>query len=1311
MVSQYSTAATISVFKNGAVSWQMNGRWQVRVGKVQLHFSYLEGSEHSTDQVAGSRFQPFEEVHCNGRPDCEFGPKSYSNADLMRFTSNFSNKIGSGGYGEVYKGHIQDNVTVAVKVLENKDVVRETFVAEVSTISKASHRYIVKLHGYCFEPNMKALVYEYMENGSLDKILYQNPHSNIEWGKLYGIAIQIGKGLDYLHNGWDEQIIHYDIKAGNVLLDSKFSSKIADFGLAKLMKRDESRVPLTRTRGTVGYNAPETWMPGSYVTFKCDVFSFGMLLFEILGKRSNGMEENWFPQQVWEQFKNGKLEVIFRDCGILDKDKEKANILSKVAFWCAQDSPELRPSMTDVVLMLEEKISVGKPPSPPFGCLQLSSCSMVPLLKVIPDVCSEVPPSRNESLFEKKCVGREEDKNNQQLCKKVGGDASLVFGECSSKSVMERTTLLNKASQLSNENQISQVPDIGRELHERLRREKAAMIAKADDVKARLFRAETEEGKVATNSVKNWLHYVEDVGKKISTANSQSDLGQNISGLITEVTELTEKGDQFSGESLALLPPQRGLKLPVTSLVGETTALNYSKNVWDWLMNDQTRVIGMYGMGGVGKTTIAMNIYNRLLEEQNCFGQVIWVTVSKDASVGKLQKDMAKAVNVNLSLEQDELEDSKLLLRALEQRKNVAIIMDDMWENISLYAIGIPKPSKENGYKLVVTTRSLEVCKQMRCHQDNIVRVEPLTKEEAWELFVDKVNVEFLPEVRTIAVEVVKECAGLPLAIITIGGAMTGNNDLSEWRLALSNLRDSSEQNMDRENKVYKCLKFSYDWLPNEQFRKCFLYCALYPEDWYIETSELVGFWILDGLIEGSNRQHELDQGQLILNKLTNHCLLESDTRFNVGNCARMHDLIRDMALSITSKCFMVKAGALLTSLPNEIKWGEDLERASFMENDIKEISISLRVLDLRYNHHIKWLPDSISDLVNLRALFFNRCQNLKRVPSLAKLVQLRTLELDDTDITELPEGIEMLVNLRCLSLTRISLRKTIPMGLISKLSKLQELYLDEMETDKLYVVGSGTSFGEELLSLKELEYLNISFHCFSDYSSYVGSPKFNGLKRFTLIVGGGVPEFYFEEPFDLNKIIISIGIDSTEIDISIVENTEVLEVVGFKGPNIGVFSCLKYLYICKCNNLKNVFSSSGLLQLLQNLQQIVVADCDELEELIEGGDNKNTETPITLPKLWRLKLENLPKLKSIWRGVLICDSLDSVSVQNCSELKRLPQFKGKEQSILSPASLIEIIGSTEWWDSLEWDPAYPQNILQPFLIELQEHMEGRDDL
>ncbi|KAF5197745.1 Receptor-like protein kinase, partial [Thalictrum thalictroides] len=213
-----------------------------------------------------------------------------------------------------------------------------------------------------------------MENGSLDKILYKNHHSNIEWVKLYAIVIDIANGLQYLHHGLVEQIIHHDIKAANVVLDKNFSAKIADFGLARIMKRDVSRVDISRTRGTPGYSAPEAWRPQSQVTFKCDVYSFGMMLFEVLGKRNNGEAENWFPGLVWNQFENGNLEhYITTDCGIVEKDKENASILCKVAFWCVQDDPDLRPSMKDVVLMLQKEKLVKDPPFPSFYFRRASS--------------------------------------------------------------------------------------------------------------------------------------------------------------------------------------------------------------------------------------------------------------------------------------------------------------------------------------------------------------------------------------------------------------------------------------------------------------------------------------------------------------------------------------------------------------------------------------------------------------------------------------------------------------------------------------------------------------------------------------------------------------------------------------------------------------------------------------------------------------------------------------------------------------------------------------------------------------------------
>ncbi|WRX28734.1 Protein kinase domain - like 10 [Theobroma cacao] len=210
-------------------------------------------------------------------------PARLSSQVLEIFTSNYSTKLGEGAYGAVYKGHFPNGGQVAVKVLNNQGIdkrIEEQFMAEVNTIGRTYHRNLVRLYGFCFEAKTKALVYEYMENGSLDKLLFEKKH-NIEWDKLYEIAIGAARGLEYLHHFSHGRIIHYDIKPANVLLDSNFCPKIADFGLAKLYNRDSTNVTRSRVGGTPGYAAPEVWMPFP-VSYKCDVYSFGVMLFEIV---------------------------------------------------------------------------------------------------------------------------------------------------------------------------------------------------------------------------------------------------------------------------------------------------------------------------------------------------------------------------------------------------------------------------------------------------------------------------------------------------------------------------------------------------------------------------------------------------------------------------------------------------------------------------------------------------------------------------------------------------------------------------------------------------------------------------------------------------------------------------------------------------------------------------------------------------------------------------------------------------------------------------------------------------------------------
>ncbi|KAJ7955794.1 Protein kinase [Quillaja saponaria] len=296
-----------------------------------------------------------------------FGPEQ-----LEILTGNYSTLLGSGGFGLVYKGKFANGVEVAVKVLKvsNKET-EEQFKAEVSTIGRTYHINLVRLYGFCFHPEKRALVYEYLENGPLNKFLFPSSQStrNIELDKLQQIAIGTARGIAYLHKECRQRIIHYDIKPENVLLDKDLNPKVADFGLAKLCSREKSQIEMTHFRGTMGYAAPEMSRPYP-VTHKCDVYSFGIVLFEIVGRRrhfdtsDNESARHWLPKWTWDMFKNNELAIMLSLWGITEKDREKAERMLMVALWCVQYSPDDRPQMRTVVKMLEGDMDIHPPPSP-----------------------------------------------------------------------------------------------------------------------------------------------------------------------------------------------------------------------------------------------------------------------------------------------------------------------------------------------------------------------------------------------------------------------------------------------------------------------------------------------------------------------------------------------------------------------------------------------------------------------------------------------------------------------------------------------------------------------------------------------------------------------------------------------------------------------------------------------------------------------------------------------------------------------------------------------------------------------------------
>ncbi|XP_059290750.1 rust resistance kinase Lr10-like isoform X1 [Lycium ferocissimum] len=318
------------------------------------------------------------------RTQNNFMPIRYNYSNIKRMTRGFKEKLGEGGYGSVYKGKLQSGKDVAVKMLSKPKADGQDFMNEVATIGRIHHVNVVGLVGYCVERTERALVYDFMPNGSLDKytISSQEERPLLSWKRKDEIVLGVARGIEYLHRGCDMQILHFDIKPHNILLDENFIPKISDFGLAKLYPTDNSIVTLTAARGTIGYVAPELISRSiGAISYKADVYSFGMLLMEMLDLKRNVVttEENssqYFPYWVYDKFNKGKEIVADEEAN--DDEKKMARKMALVALWCIQTNPGLRPSMSKVVEMLEGEVEILEVPPQP-----LQSQPVVPLFHQI----------------------------------------------------------------------------------------------------------------------------------------------------------------------------------------------------------------------------------------------------------------------------------------------------------------------------------------------------------------------------------------------------------------------------------------------------------------------------------------------------------------------------------------------------------------------------------------------------------------------------------------------------------------------------------------------------------------------------------------------------------------------------------------------------------------------------------------------------------------------------------------------------------------------------------------------------------------
>ncbi|KAH7690222.1 disease resistance protein RPS2 protein [Dioscorea alata] len=866
--------------------------------------------------------------------------------------------------------------------------------------------------------------------------------------------------------------------------------------------------------------------------------------------------------------------------------------------------------------------------------------------------------------------------------------------------------LLSSACQLAWEPVCRQLNYIRklRENEETMQSEWRTLSSRKDDICKNLDTGHVRYGKKPKAEVTDWLKKVEKIEEKVDSLGSGSanhmcckgfcpnyysclKRSKKTVGILREVKDLQEKGKPFAeGENLFTdsLPEAAGL--PATTLCG-TSAERKKEQILQCIMDPEVGKIGVYGMSGVGKTTIMRQIYNQLKEKKDDFDIVMWVTVSSVFELVKLQETIAERLDCWLS--SDETSSRAVdLCEAFRRRRNFVIILDDIWDGVSLQTVGIPEDG--NGSKIVWTTRSKAVCHSMESNRE--IEVEGLTPEEAWNLFKEKVGGEDIisPEIKPIAEQVARECGGLPLALITVGRAFRKENQLPVWRNALQQLKTSrADQIHGVGEEVFGSLKFSYDQLSNDTICACFLYCALYPEDYEILVDELIEYWMAEGLIdEEGSIQTEKDKGHAYLKELKDACMIQSGWS---DKYVRMHDLIRDLAINITKEQFMVKAGLQLKELPEE-EWVESLERVSLMGNLIKafqgqpncpQLSTlllhnsyrtlvtfsdtffkhmhNLRVLDLSKNG-MKSLPESLSDLVNLHALILTGCHRLRCLPSLAKLHKLRQLKLRKLySLREFPHGHENLVKLRHLDISKGEWRG-FPSGLLLKMPRLEILFMDSCRWPLFYESNAnaeGSSTIGEIIRLKKMTEFSADFADVLAFNSFTNKAREFELLRnldyflFTFVYVYG---WHIES---MEKVTLPTTANSMEIkycnfiqlsDIfhwddlrqliyCKLENCEEMKWIGKNGEI--VFPNLETLHLLGLRRFEGLCKEKAHEETLKNLRKLYIFECDKLKYLIPND----------------LLVNNLQNLEEILIGH--CDEMeDIISVEASATMASLPKFK-----------------------------------------------------
>ncbi|KAH9714961.1 putative disease resistance protein [Citrus sinensis] len=851
-----------------------------------------------------------------------------------------------------------------------------------------------------------------------------------------------------------------------------------------------------------------------------------------------------------------------------------------------------------------------------------------------------------------------------------------------------------------------------------LQTQKENLIAKKQDLLNKVKLAEQKPRIRRTTTVELWFKRVDEMETEVENLQkergqeidrlclggfcstdliSSYDFGKKVENLREKVIELKKEGEAMK-EVYEGVPEGAAVEKAVDrTIVGQESILD---RVWKCITDQEKNkgIIGLYGMGGIGKTTLLSQVNNKFCSEEHDFDVVIWSVVSREPNMKQIQEVIGKRIGFSTDSWQGKSFEERAsdITNSLKHKKFV-LLLDDIWESeIDLTKLGVPLQTLDSGSRIVFTTRFEGTCGKMGAHK-NRYKVFCLGDDDAWKLFEGVVGRYVLnkhPDIPKLAEDVARQCHGLPLALKTVGNAMASKVYPEEWKEAIEILSASASKFEDMEKKVLSSLKFSYDSLPKDELRSCLLYCCLFPEDSEILKTELIEYWKSEGFVDSSS-------GWGVLGALVRACLLEEG-----GDDVKMHDMIRDMALWIANEIeeekFLVRAGVGLTDAPKIEEW-EGVKRISLTENKIQSLPQipncpRLQTLLLADNH-IKEITESFfQSLPSLRVLNLSENDSLTQLPvGISSLVSLHHLDLSFTGVRGLPQELKALVNLRYLNLDCTYEMCKIPQQLISSFSKLQVLRMLHCGSAHRPIVEEGNVLSDDAESLMKeihcLEHLNLitlSLHGSRGVENFMKFPKLQNITRALTI------EDCNSLPLNLLHLANMEHLEQLFIWESNLEDWN----VDFAGE-VQKMRKLQSVLIRNCSNVKDL----TWLVFVPNLKWLRIVGCDDMEEIISVEKfEKLSEVSEMMgelnlfSELELLVIRKASNLERIYRDPLPFPQLNRISILKCPKLKKLPL-----NSSSAKGRKIALAGQKEWWEELQWEYQATQNALSPCFRPIEE--------